>query len=133
MYQDPIADYLTRIRNANNVKKRVVEIPFSKVKRAITEILHDQGYILNYRVDTESTVQGVIKIALKYDSVTKEPVLKKIVRMSKPGLRKYVGYEDMPRILNGMGTVVVSTSKGVMTGNRAKREKIGGEVLCYFY
>lgn len=132
MYTDPIADYLTRIRNANSAGHRIVEIPASNLKKEITKILFDQGYILSYKFE-DNTVQGTIKIALKYDKVTKEPVIKKIRRVSKPGLRKYVGSTDLPRVLNGLGIAVVSTSHGVMTSKQAKNESVGGEVLCYVY
>ncbi|MAC63181.1 30S ribosomal protein S8 [Christiangramia marina] len=132
MNTDPIADYLTRIRNANAANHRVVEIPASNVKKEITKILFDQGYILSYKFE-DTTAQGVIKIALKYDKITKEPVIKKIQRISKPGLRKYAGSTEIPRILNGLGIAIVSTSHGVMTGKQAKADKVGGEVLCYVY
>ncbi|MUU79518.1 30S ribosomal protein S8 [Winogradskyella endarachnes] len=132
MYTDPIADYLTRVRNAVKANHRVVEIPASNLKKEITKILFDQGYILSYKFD-DSTVQGTIKIALKYSKETKESVIKKIQRISKPGLRKYAGANEMPRILNGLGIAIVSTSHGVMTGKQAQRENVGGEVLCYVY
>ena len=132
MNTDPIADYLTRIRNANAANHRVVEIPASNVKKEITKILFDQGYILSYKFE-DNTAQGTIKIALKYDKITKEPVIKKIQRISKPGLRKYAGSTEIPRILNGLGIAIVSTSHGVMTGKQAKADKVGGEVLCYVY
>ena len=132
MNTDPIADYLTRIRNANAANHRVVEIPASNVKKEITKILFDQGYILSYKFE-DKTAQGTIKIALKYDKITKEPVIKKIQRISKPGLRKYAGSTEIPRILNGLGIAIVSTSHGVMTGKQAKADKVGGEVLCYVY
>ncbi len=132
MNTDPIADYLTRIRNANRAQHRVVEIPASKVKKEITKILFDQGYILSYKFE-DNTVQGSIKIALKYDKMTKEPVIKELQRISKPGLRKYAGSNEIPRILNGLGIAIVSTSHGVMTGKQAKQENVGGEVLCYVY
>lgn len=132
MYTDPIADYLTRIRNAVRANHRVVEIPASNLKKEITKILFDQGYILSYKFD-DSTTQGTIKIALKYNKETKEPVIKKIVRISKPGLRKYSSSKELPRILNGLGIAIVSTSHGVMTGKQAKQENVGGEVLCYVY
>ncbi len=132
MYTDPIADYLTRIRNAVRANHRVVEIPASNLKKDITKILFDQGYILSYKFE-DSKVQGTIKIALKYNKETKEPVIRKIERMSKPGLRKYSGSTELPRILNGLGIAIVSTSHGVMTGKQAKRENVGGEVLCYVY
>ena len=132
MNTDPIADYLTRIRNAVAANHRVVEIPASNLKKEITKILFDQGYILSYKFD-DSSAQGSIKIALKYDKITKEPVIKKIQRISKPGLRKYAGANELPRILNGLGIAIVSTSHGVMTGKQAQQEKVGGEVLCYVY
>ncbi|WP_147678165.1 30S ribosomal protein S8 [Algibacter pacificus] len=132
MYSDPIADYLTRIRNAVRANHRVVEIPASNLKKDITKILFEQGYILSYKFD-DSTVQGSIKIALKYNKETKEPVIKKLQRISTPGLRKYAGANDLPRILNGLGIAIVSTSHGVMTGKQAKRDNVGGEVLCYVY
>ncbi|MBL87090.1 MAG: 30S ribosomal protein S8 [Winogradskyella sp.] len=132
MYTDPIADYLTRVRNAVKANHRVVEIPASNLKKEITKILFDQGYILSYKFD-DTTVQGTIKIALKYNKETKESVIKKIQRISKPGLRKYAGANEMPRILNGLGIAIVSTSHGVMTGKQAQRENVGGEVLCYVY
>ena len=132
MTTDPIADYLTRIRNAVAANHRVVEIPASNLKKEITKILFDQGYILSYKFE-DNTAQGTIKIALKYDKLTKEPVIKKIQRISKPGLRKYAGANELPRILNGLGVAIVSTSHGVMTGKQARAEKVGGEVLCYVY
>lgn len=132
MYTDPIADYLTRIRNANSAGHRVVEIPASKLKKEITKILFDQGFILSYKFD-DSTVQGTIKIALKYDKVTKEPVIRHIERASRPGLRKYAGADDLPRVLNGLGIAIISTSQGVMTGKKARELNIGGEVICYVY
>ncbi|WP_108866677.1 30S ribosomal protein S8 [Aquimarina aquimarini] len=132
MNTDPIADYLTRIRNANSAQHRVVEIPASKVKKEITKILFDQGYILSYKFE-DNTTQGSIKIALKYDKITKEPVIKELQRISKPGLRKYAGSSEIPRILNGLGIAIVSTSHGVMTGKKARQENVGGEVLCYVY
>ena len=132
MYTDPIADYLTRVRNAVRANHRVVEIPASNLKKDITKILFDQGYILSYKFD-DSTVQGTIKIALKYNKETKEPVIRKLQRISKPGLRKYSGSTELPRILNGLGIAIVSTSHGVMTGKQAQRENVGGEVLCYVY
>ena len=132
MYTDPIADYLTRIRNANNARHRVVEIPASKLKKEITKILFDQGYILSYKFE-DNAVQGTIKIALKYDKETKEPVIKHIERASRLGLRKYAGADNLPRVLNGLGIAIISTSKGVMTGKKAKELNIGGEVICYVY
>ena len=133
MYTDPIADYLTRIRNANSAGHRIVEIAASKLKKEITKILFDQGYILSYKFDDESTVQGTIKIALKYDKVTKEPVIRHIERASRPGLRKYAGADNLPRVLNGLGIAIISTSQGVMTGKKARELNIGGEVICYVY
>ena len=132
MYTDPIADYLTRIRNAVAAKHRVVEIPACNLKKEITKILFDQGYILSYKFE-DSTVQGVIKIALKYNKLSQESVIKKIQRLSKPGLRKYSNSNDLPRILNGLGIAIVSTSRGVMTAKQAKRHNVGGEVICYVY
>jgi small subunit ribosomal protein S8 len=132
MVTDPIADYLTRIRNANSAGHRVVEIPASNLKKEITKILFDQGFILSYKFE-ENSAQGSIKIALKYDKATKEPVIRKIQRVSKPGLRKYTGSEDLPRVLNGLGIAVISTSHGVMTSKQAREQKVGGEVLCYVY
>lgn len=132
MNTDPIADFLTRIRNASAAKHRVVEIPASKLKKEMTKILFDQGYILSYKFE-DTTAQGSIKIALKYDKVTKEPVIKDLQRISTPGLRKYAGATTMPRILNGLGIAIVSTSHGVMTGKQAQKENVGGEVLCYVY
>ncbi|WP_053991428.1 30S ribosomal protein S8 [Mangrovimonas sp. TPBH4] len=132
MYTDPIADYLTRIRNAVKANHRVVEIPASNLKKEITKILFDQGYILSYKFD-DSSVQGTIKIALKYNKETKEPVIKKIQRISKPGLRKYASSNEMPRILNGLGIAIVSTSHGVLTGKQAQQQNVGGELLCYVY
>ncbi len=130
---DPIADYLTRIRNAQQAGHKVVEIPASKMKKSITEILYDQGYILKYMFDDEAGKQGIIKIALKYDSGSKKPVIQKLGRISKPGLRKYASVGDIPRVINGLGIAIISTSKGVMTGKQARAENLGGEVLCYVY
>ncbi len=132
MYSDPIADYLTRIRNASAAGKKVVDIPASKLKKEITKILFDQGYILNYKFE-DNPVQGNIKIALKYDRRTQTPAFKQLKRASRPGLRKYSGASDLPRVLNGLGIAVVSTSKGVMTDKKAREENIGGEVICYVY
>ena len=132
MNTDPIADFLTRIRNANSAGQRVVEVPASKLKLEITKILFDQGYILSYKQENDSA-QGTIKIALKYDPITKDPVIKKLQRASTPGLRKYTCSIDIPRVLNGLGIAIMSTSHGVMTGKQAKKENVGGEVLCYVY
>lgn len=132
MVTDTIADYLTRVRNASRAGHRVVEIPASNLKKEITKILFDQGYILSYKFEADK-VQGSIKIALKYDKITKEPVIRKIQRISKPGLRKYAASQELPRVLNGLGVAIVSTSHGVMTSKQAKAENVGGEVLCYVY
>ncbi len=129
---DPIADYLTRLRNAISANHRIVEIPSSKVKKEITKVLHSQGFIQNFKFEQVGP-QGNIKIALKYNPSTKQPAIVKIERISKPGLRKYVGADDMPRVLNGLGIAIVSTSKGIMTDKEARREHIGGEVLCHVY
>ena len=129
---DPIADFLTRIRNAASAKHRVVEIPASNLKKEMTKILFDQGYILSYKF-IDKKVQDIIKIALKYDKDSKQPVIKKLKRISTPGLRKYVGANEMPRVLNGLGIAIISTSKGVMTNKKAQQENVGGEVLCYVY
>ena len=129
---DPIADYLTRLRNAIQAKHRVVEVPASNLKKEITKILFDKGYILNYKF-IEDGPQGTIKLALKYDPQTKVNAIKSLTRVSTPGLRKYTGYKDMPRVINGLGIAIISTSKGVMTYKEAANLKIGGEVLCYIY
>ncbi len=130
MITDPIADYLTRIRNAMMANHRVVEIPASNLKKEITKILFDQGFILNYKFEDE-TKPGNIKIALKYHPVTKQSAITQIERVSKPGLRRYVGCEALPRVLNGLGIAIVSTSKGLMTDKEARKHGIGGEVICY--
>jgi small subunit ribosomal protein S8 len=132
MLTDPISDYLTRIRNASRAGHRVVNVPASNLKKEMTKILFDQGFILSYKFE-EDKVQGNIKIALKYDKFTKEPVIKKLQRVSKPGLRKYVNAGELPRVLNGLGVAIVSTSHGVMTSKQAGKENVGGEVLCYVY
>jgi small subunit ribosomal protein S8 len=132
MNTDPIADYLTRVRNAIMAKHRIVEIPASNIKKEITKVLYDKGYIQNYKFD-ETGPQGKIKIALKYNPVTKQPAIVDIQRISKPGLRQYRGAQSLPRILNGLGVCIVSTSKGVMTDKEAKVLNVGGEVLCYVY
>ncbi len=131
MITDPIADYLTRIRNSVSAKQRMVEIPSSNLKKAITKILFEKGYILNYKFDDEASVQGNIKIALKYHPVSKMPAITTIERVSRPGLRKYVNSGELPRVLNGLGIAVLSTSKGVITDKEAKSLKVGGEVICY--
>ncbi|MBT8232428.1 MAG: 30S ribosomal protein S8 [Saprospiraceae bacterium] len=130
---DPIADYLTRIRNAQQARHRIVEIPMSRMKKSITEILYDQGYILKYKFDANEGKNGIISIALKYDSKTKVPVIKKLGRHSTPGLRKYVPANEIPRAINGLGINIVSTSKGVMTGKNAVRNNVGGELICYVH
>jgi len=132
MITDPIADYLTRVRNAIMASHRVVEIPASKITKEITKILFEQGFILSYKFD-DAGAQGTIKIALKYNKETRSSVIKKLQRISTPGLRKYVGANEMPRVLNGLGIAIVSTSKGVMTNKQAREEHVGGEVLCYVY
>lgn len=130
MNTDPIADYLTRLRNGVMAKHRVVEIPASSVKKSMTKILFEKGYILNYKFE-EDEKQGNIKIALKYHPVTKMPAMTRLERVSKPGLRKYVHAEKLPRVLNGLGIAIISTSNGIMTDKEARRLNIGGEVLCY--
>ncbi len=132
---DPIADYLTRIRNAQMAGHRIVEIPASKLKKRITEILYDQGYIAKYTYDdtTATFIQGSIKIALKYDPATKKPVIQELVRVSRPGLRKFAGSTEIPRIINGLGIMIVSTSRGVMTDKKARELNVGGELLCYIF
>jgi len=129
---DPIADYLTRIRNAQMANHRIVEIPASNLKKRITEILYDKGYILKYKFEDNSK-QGVIKIALKYDASTKLPVITKLHRVSSPGLRQYKPANSLPKVLNGLGIAILSTSRGVITDKEAKALNVGGEVLCYIY
>lgn len=130
MVTDPIADYLTRIRNAVMANHRVVEIPKSRIKEEITRILMEKGYILNYKVEQEPR-PGMIKIALKYHPVTKLPAINDLTRISKPGLRKYVNADELPKVLNGLGIAIISTSQGIMTDKEARVKKVGGEVLCY--
>jgi small subunit ribosomal protein S8 len=132
MNTDPIADFLTRMRNASAAGLKTVDIPGSNIKRAMTQILFDQGYILNYKFE-EDNKQGIIKIALKYNMSTRVPAITKLQRASRPGLRKYSSAEEMPRVLNGLGIAIVSTSRGVITDKEARHQKIGGEVLCYVY
>ena len=132
MTTDPIADFLTRIRNASSAGLKMVEIPGSNIKRAMTQILFDQGYILNFKFDDDDK-QGIIKIALKYNISTRVPAITKLQRASRPGLRKYSGSAEMPRVLNGLGIAIVSTSNGVITDKVARKLKVGGEVLCYVY
>ena len=130
---DPIADYLTRLRDAIKAGHRVVEIPASNLKKEITKILFEQGYILNYKFVEGETPAGTIKVALKYDPVDRVNAIKGLQRASRPGLRQYCGYKSMPRVLNGLGIAILSTSKGVMTNKKAAELKVGGEVLCYVY
>ncbi len=130
---DPIADLLTRIRNAIMAGHKVVEAPASNLKKEVARILFEKGFILSYKVVEGDGPQGVLKIALKYNSKSKKPAIKEIQRVSRPGLRQYTGFDEMPRILNGLGIAIISTSRGLMTDKEAKREKIGGEVLCYVY
>ena len=132
MSTDTIADFLTRIRNAISANHRIVEIPASNTKKEITRVLHEKGFIINYKFENNGP-QGSIKIALKYNSKTNLPAIDKIVRISKPGLRKYVSFDNLPRVLNGLGIAILSTSKGVITDKEARKLKIGGEVLCYVY
>jgi small subunit ribosomal protein S8 len=132
MVTDPIADFLTRIRNAQLANHRIVEIPASNLKKRMTEILYDKGYILKYKFE-DDTKQGVIKIALKYDPATKEPAIKSLERVSRPGLRQYSSPVEFKRVKNGLGVAIISTSKGVMTDKEAKSQNVGGEVLCYIY
>jgi small subunit ribosomal protein S8 len=130
---DPIADYLTRLRNAIKARHRVVEIPASNTKKAITKILFEQGYILNYKFDDKAGPQGSIKIALKYHAMSKASAIKSLGRVSSPGLRKYAGATELPKVLSGLGLAIISTSKGLMTDKEARSQKIGGEVMCYVY
>ncbi len=130
---DPIADYLTRIRNAILAKHRVVDIPASNLKKELTKILKDKGYILNYKFEDDKGYQGNIKIALKYHPETKIPAIKGLQRISKPGLRKYCDSESIPRVLNGLGIAIISSSNGVITDKEAREQHVGGEVLCYVY
>lgn len=132
MVTDPIADFLTRIRNAQMARHRIVEIPASNLKKRMTEILYDKGYILKYKFE-EDTKQGLIKIALKYDAASKEPAIKSLERISRPGLRQYAKPAEIRRVKNGLGIAIVSTSRGVMTDKEARANNVGGEVLCYVY
>lgn len=132
MVTDPIADFLTRIRNAQMAQHRIVEIPASNVKKRITEILYDKGYILKYKFEDDSK-QGLIKIALKYDVATKEPAIRTLERVSRPGLRQYAKPSEIRRVQNGLGVAIVSTSKGVMTDKEARAQNVGGEVLCNIF
>lgn len=133
MNTDPIADYLTRIRNACSVNKRIVKIPFSKMKEKISYILYDQGYILSYKIETDANKHVFIKLALKYNRINHNSVIKSIQRISKPGLRNYCNARNIPRVLNGLGIAILSTSKGIITDKEARINKIGGEILCYVY
>ena len=133
MNTDPIADYLTRLRNSIAAKHRVVDIPGSNLKKEITKILFDKGYILNYKFEDENGPQGNIKIALKYDLKTKSPAIKVLRRVSTPGSRSYTGAKELPRVLNGLGIAILSTSKGVITDKEARQDNVGGEVLCHVY
>ena len=133
MTTDPIADYLTRLRNASKATHKVVDIPASNMKKEITKILKDKGYILNYKFEKTNNNQGNIKIALKYNPKTKQAAFKKLIRISTPGLRKYTDNNSLPRVLNGLGVAIISTSKGVMTDKEARIQKVGGEVLCHVW
>ena len=133
MYTDPISDYLTRLRNAQMAGHKVVDIPASNLKKEITKILHEKGYILNYKCEDEINFQGNIKVALKYNVRTKMPAIKKLIRISKPGLRKYTDSKNLPRVINGLGIAIISTSKGVITDKEARDLNIGGEVICHVY
>ena len=130
---DPIADYLTRVRNAIGAGRQVVEVPASNVKKEITKVLFDKGYIQNYKFEDEVNYQGNIKIALKYNPISKKNAIVGLERASKPGLRKYVGSKQLPRVLNGLGIAILSTSRGIITDKEARKLNIGGEVLCYVY
>jgi small subunit ribosomal protein S8 len=133
MVTDPIADYLTRMRNALAASHRIVEIPSSNLKKRLTEILYEKGYILKYKFEDAEKGQGVIKIALKYNQVTKQPAIRSLRRASRPGLRRYAKSDEMPKVMNGLGVSIISTSKGLMTDKEARVQKIGGEVLCYVF
>ncbi len=132
MVTDPIADYLTRVRNAISANRRIVDIPASNMKKEITQVLHNKGYIRNFKFE-EDNKQGIIKIALKYNPQTKQSAITNLERISKPGLRKYAGSDSLPRVLNGLGIAILSTSKGIISDKEARKENIGGEVLCYIY
>ncbi|TVQ80616.1 MAG: 30S ribosomal protein S8 [Flavobacteriales bacterium] len=133
MLSDPISDFLTRIRNASMAGHKLVVVPGSNLRVNMCKILHEQGYILNFKSEETDNKQAAIKIALKYDPVTKQPAIRSIQRVSRPGLRKYSGSSDLPRVINGLGIAIVSTNKGVMTDKQARSENVGGEVLCYVY
>ncbi len=133
MYTDPISDYLTRLRNAQMAGHKVVDIPSSNIKKKITTILHEKGYILNYKFEDDINFQGNIKVSLKYNARTKMPAIRKLIRVSKPGLRKYTDSKRLPRVINGLGIAIISTSKGVITDKEARELNLGGEVLCHVY
>ncbi|MFN5068693.1 MAG: 30S ribosomal protein S8 [Bacteroidota bacterium] len=133
MVTDPISDFLTRIRNASKAGHRIVEIPASNIKKNMTKILYDQGYILKYKFDDAKGPQGTIMIALKYHPLTKQPAIRSLSRVSRPGLRRYTKSADAPRVINGLGITILSTSKGLMTDKESKATNDGGEVLCYVY
>ena len=133
MFTDPIADYLTRVRNAQMAGLRVVDIPASNMKRAITKILHEKGYILNFKFEDTDNKQGNIKVALKYNAKTSLPAIKKLIRISKPGLRKYADSKTLPKVINGLGIAILSTPKGVITDKEARDLNVGGEVVCHIY
>jgi len=133
MYTDPIADFLTRVRNAQTAAHKVVDVPASNMKKSITKILHEKGYILDYKFEDTDNNQGNIKIALKYNTQTKNPAIKKLIRISKPGLRKYADSTTLPRVINGLGIAILSTSKGVITDKEARNFNVGGEVICHVY
>ena len=128
---DPIADYLTRLRNALQAKHRIVEIPASNIKKALTKVLFEKGYILNYKFEETENKQGVIKLALKYDPVTRQPAIRELKRVSKPGLRKYAPADNLPRVINGLGIAILTTSRGVISDKEARTLNVGGEELCY--
>ena len=133
MNTDPIADYLTRIRNASQARHRIVEIPASRIKEKMTQVLQDNGYIKQYKVDQQARIQGVITIWLKYNPSTKTSAITKLTRISKPGLRKYAKADALPSVINGLGIAILSTSQGILSDKEARKAKIGGEVLCYIY
>jgi len=130
MYSDPIADFLTRIRNAQKARHRIVSLPSSKIKVGIANVLKDQGYILNYKF-VEDNKQGILKVALKYDPITKQPAISRLERVSRPGLRRYTNVDEMPRVMNGLGIAILTTSNGILTDKEARAQNVGGEVLCY--
>ena len=133
MFTDPIADYLTRLRNAQMAGLKVVDIPSSNMKKSITEILYNKGYITSFKFENTDNKQGNIKLALKYNKENNTPAIKKLIRISKPGLRKYTDSKDLPRVINGLGIAIISTSKGVITDKEARDLNVGGEIICYIY